>query len=336
GSGFGGYKESGYGREGGKEGLFEYVKYNEKSNKFKDKFGKVTSLESNQDRNEDSSLPMINRTPKLYIGGKQVRPDATYVISIKNPNGRIVGEVGRGNRKDVRNAIDIARKSLSGWSSKSGHNRAQVLYFIAENLDIRRNEFINRLINVVGYSQTQAELEFDTSIEVIFSYASWADKYDGLVHSTLSKHVTLAMNEPMGNMAIICPDEHPLLSFISAIMPSIAMGNVVTVMPSEKYPILATDFYQILETSDLSGGVVNIITGYYDELTVFLASHQDIDSIWFFGSKEGSHQVELESCSNMKRTWVSNGKKINWFDQSRQKQFLRECTQVKNIWIPYG
>ena len=177
-------------------------------------------------------------------------------------------------------------------------------------------------MQVVGYSQAQAEMEFDTSVQVIFSYASWADKYDGLVHSTLSRHVTLAMNEPIGNSINIT---------IVRIF-----GNVITVVPSEKYPLLATDFYQILETSDLPEGVVNIITGYYDELTTFLAEHHDIDSVWYFGGKEGSHQVELESCSNMKRTWVSNGKFIDWFDLSRQRDFLRECTQVKNIWIPYG
>jgi aldehyde dehydrogenase (NAD+) len=181
-----------------------------------------------------------------------------------------------------------------------------------------------------------AELEFDTSVQVIFSYAAFADKYDGLVHSTLSRHVTLAMNEPIGNLALICPDEHPLLSFISIIMPPIAMGNVVTVIPSQKYPLLATDFYQILETSDVPAGVVNIITGYYDELLTHIASHHDIDSIWYFGSKDGSFQVEELSAINMKRTWVNNGKRINWFNLSRSKEFLRESTQVKNIWIPYG
>jgi aldehyde dehydrogenase (NAD+) len=334
GSGFGGYKESGYGREGGKEGLFEYVKRKTSKSKNGNKFSKLAS--QGDVKPSTNHIPQINRTPKLYIGGKQVRPDATYVIHIKNPSGEVVGEVGRGNRKDVRNAVDIARKSLSGWSSKSGHNRAQVLYYIAENLNIRRDEFVDRLKYIVGYSQAQAEIEFDTSVQVIFAYASWADKYDGLVHSTLSRHVTLAMNEPIGNMAVICPNEHPLLSFISSIMPPIAMGNVITVVPSEQYPLLATDFYQILETSDVPGGVVNIITGYYDELITFLASHHDIDSIWYFGSKEGSQQVELESCSNMKRTWVSNGKTVDWFDFTRQRDFLRECTQVKNIWIPYG
>ncbi len=339
GSGFGGYKESGYGREGGLEGLFEYVVRKETKISKKQKKNKShpkTDVDSEVE-NLNEQIPNINRTPKLFIGGKQVRPDAPYRIPIHNPSGDYVGEVGRGNRKDIRNATNIARKTLSGWSSKSGHQRAQILYFIAENLQIRREEFIERLMNVVGYSEEEAIEEFDNSIKVIFAYAGFADKYDGLVHSTLSRHVTLAMNEPIGSLAIICPNDYPLLSFVALIMPAIAMGNVVTVLPSETYPLLATDFYQVLETSDLPGGVINIITGYEKELLPFLSQHFDIDSIWYFRSKEGSAQVELDSATNMKRTWVSNGKqKFEWSDLSVIREFLREATQVKNIWIPYG
>ena len=336
GSGFGGYKESGYGREGGKEGLFEYVVHKEELNGFENEFTKLSVSKPEMVKDPLESMPSINRTPKLYIGGKQVRPDATYSIQITNPSGQIVGEVGRGNRKDIRNAVHIGRNSLAKWNSYSGHQRAQILYYIAENLHQRRDEYVRRLEQVCGYFKEMAELEFDTTIKVIFMYAAFADKYDGLVHSTLSRHVTLAMNEPIGNFALLCPDENPLLSFISIIMPPIAMGNVVTVIPSEKYPLLATDLYQIFETSDLPDGVVNIVTGYHPEIISFLSNHQDIDAIWYFGSKENSFLVEENSATNMKRTWVSNGRKINWFNLTRAREFLRESTQVKNIWIPYG
>ena len=336
GSGFGGYKESGFGREGGKEGLFEYVVHKEENEGFENEFSKIQKINSIPSKQDGQSNPLIDRTPKLYIGGKQVRPDATYSIQILNPAGEFVGEVGRGNRKDIRNAVNVGRSSLSAWVSYSGHNRAQILYYIAENLNQRRNEYVQRLIDVCGYTKEMSELEFDTTIKVIFMYAAYADKYDGLVHSTLTRHVTIAMNEPIGNFGLVCPDENPLLSFISIIMPPIAMGNVVTVIPSEKYPLFATDFYQILETSDLPAGVVNIVTGYHSELLTILASHHDIDAIWYFGSVDNSFMVEENSATNMKRTWVSNGKKINWFNLTRCREFLRECTQVKNIWIPYG
>ena len=339
GSGFGGYKESGYGREGGKEGLFEYVVHKEEKEGFETAFSKLkpsTQKEETDSLALNSSMPSIDRTPKLYIGGKQVRPDATYSIQVLNPAGNVVGEVGRGNRKDIRNAVHVARTSLTKWNSMSGHNRAQILYFIAENLNQRRGEYIKRLMQVCGYSKEMGELEFDTAIKVVFMYAAYADKFDGLVHSTLSRHVTLAMNEPMGNFGLMCPDENPLLSFLSIVLPPIAMGNVVTVIPSEKYPLLATDLYQIFETSDLPAGVINIVTGYHDELIGFLSSHHDIDAIWYFGTKENSFIIEENSAINMKRTWVSNGKLINWFNLTRAREFLRESTQVKNIWIPYG
>ena len=336
GSGFGGYRESGFGREGGKEGLFEYVVHKEEAQGFENEFTKLERRKQEVASESISVMPQINRTPKLYIGGKQVRPDATYSIQVKNPSGQIVGEVGRGNRKDIRNSVHVGRSSIAKWSSYSGHQRAQILYYMAENLNQRRDEYIRRLEQVCGYSKEMGELEFDTTIKVIFMYAAFADKYDGLVHSTLSRHVTLAMNEPIGNMALLCPDENPLLSFMSIVMPPIAMGNVVTVLPSEKYPLFATDLYQIFETSDLPDGVVNIVTGYHAELLPFISSHHDIDSIWYFGSQENSFLVEENSATNMKRTWVSNGKKINWFNLTRAREFLRECTQVKNIWIPYG
>jgi len=146
------------------------------------------------------------------------------------------------------------------------------------------------------------------------------------------------MNEPVGTIAIVCPDEEPLLAMVSLMAPAVAMGNTTVIIPSERYPLLATDFYQILETSDLPGGVVNFVTGSREELSPPLAKHLNVDGMWYFGSGEGSSMVELEAAENMKRTWVSFGKAYDWFsdEQVAGKHVLRHASEVKNIWIPYG
>lgn len=334
-SGFGGYRESGFGREGGREGLYEYVKprSNDKLLSSPPKYKK--SINKNVQLN--NGLTSIDRTAKMYIGGKQSRPDGGYSIDVINSNKKLVGEVSRGNRKDIRNAVEAAHKSGS-WKSKTGHARAQVLYYIAENLTARENEFAQRISDMTGADAATAFAEVEKSIDRIYTYAAIADKYDGRVHHTLSKNVTLAMPEPIGVMGIICPDHSPLLGFISAVIPAITMGNSVVVIPSEKYPLSATDFYQILETSDVPGGTVNIVTGEKEELSAVLSDHDDVDGIWYFGTKEGSTMVELKSAENMKRTWVNYGKYRDWTDDEvgEGDEFLRRASQIKNIWIPYG
>ncbi|MEM7105639.1 MAG: aldehyde dehydrogenase family protein [Bacteroidota bacterium] len=335
-SGFGGYRESGFGREGGKEGLYEYMKL-----RIEDEFRAKPFAEgkdkSKRKSDNNGTLPSIDRTFKLYIGGKQVRPDGGYSISINDTNGQHIAEVSRGNRKDVRNAVEAAHKA-GGWTSKTGHSRAQVLYFLAENLDVRREEFAQRLVQTTGVSNKAAMAEVDASIERICYYAAMADKYDGHVHHTITRNVTLAMPEAIGVIGVCCPEEAPLLGFISTVIPAIAMGNRVIALPSEDYPLSATDLYQVLETSDVPGGVVNIITGKQEELLKTLAEHDDIEGMWYFGSKDGSKLVEHASAENMKRTWVSFGKHRDWNNPAHGmgQEFLRKATIIKNIWVPYG
>jgi aldehyde dehydrogenase (NAD+) len=335
-SGFGGYRESGFGREGGKEGLYEYIKPKYEDNLSEKPIEPLISKAKAPSLNGHLS-PDIDRTTKMYVGGKQARPDGGYSLRIKNRLGVYIGEVSEGNRKDIRNAVEAAHAN-GAWGSMTGHSRAQVLFYIAENLAIRKDEFANRLIQMLNHSKTEALAEVEKSIERIYTYAAYADKYDGLVHSTIQRHVTLAMPEAIGVMGIICPDEAPLLGFISTVMPAIAMGNSVVVIPSETAPFSATDFYQILDTSDVPGGTINIITGKKDELATELAKHFNVDGIWYFGSKEGSQKVEYLSAEGMKRSWVNYGKYRNWMDnvQGEGEVFLRHATQIKNIWIPYG
>jgi aldehyde dehydrogenase (NAD+) len=339
-AGFGGYKESGFGREGGKEGLYEYVKLKSDA-KFSDKPAAVKTKTSEKAAPVIGlpviGLPVIDRTAKLYIGGKQTRPDSGYSLTVKAADGSVLGEVPKGSRKDIRNAVEAAHKA-GGWTSTTAHNRAQVLYYIAENLSARHGEFSDRIAASTGVSLNTAKKEVDQCIDRIYTYAGYADKYDGQVHQTPSRCVTLAMNESIGVMGVVCPNDSALLGFISTVMPAIAMGNRVIVVPSADYPLAVTDFYQILETSDLPGGVVNIITGDQNDLAKTMTEHYNIEAIWYFGDSEGSKMVELGSADSMKRTWVSYGKYRDWsdVDQGEGSEFLRQATNIKNIWVPYG
>ena len=338
--GFGGYRESGFGREGGKEGLYEYIQ---------PAWKEAPKLSARQNIVEDSSawpvdgpgtngyIPPIDRTPKLFIGGKQVRPDSGYSSPVYGTDGRLLGEVGDGNRKDIRNAVEVAHKAES-WGTNSAHNRAQILYYIAENLAVREREFVQRIIQQTGRSYAGAVREVQVALSRLFSYAAWSDKFEGSIHRPPLRGVTLAMREPVGVIGLACPDDYPLLGFVSLVAPAIAMGNTVIALPSPRAPLSATDFYQVLETSDVPAGVVNIVTGKREALGKVLAEHDDVDAMWYFGSAEGSQQVELASAGNMKRTWVNHGHERDWLDvmQGEGEEFLREATQVKNVWIPYG
>ncbi len=218
-SGFGGYRESGFGREGGSEGLREYVKWADgraigrsggravagSKTRARRKSVRAASVATPaaSDRPTDR-LPAIDRTPKLYIGGKQARPDSGYSLPVLGADGRRIGEVGHGNRKDIRNAVEAARKAMS-WAHATAHNRAQVLYYLAENLAARAGEFTGRLAELGGDASVAAA-EVGQSIERIYTYAAWADKYDGRVHHTPFRNVTLAMPEPIGVLGVVCPD----------------------------------------------------------------------------------------------------------------------------------
>jgi aldehyde dehydrogenase (NAD+) len=330
-AGFGGYKESGFGREGGREGMYEYLVPSWEAALKPVAEAKTAPLSALPPEGVETSG--IDRTAKLYIGGKQARPDAGYSYSVYGSKGKSIGQAGLGNRKDIRNAVEAAAKA-SGWSSATAHNRAQVLYYIAENLSARAEEFTARLRSM-GQSARDAKVEVEASLARIFWYAAQADKYDGRVHATKSRHVTLAMNEPWGVMGVVCPDEMPLLGFISLVMPVIAMGNRVVAVPSSRAPLAATDLYQVFDTSDVPGGVVNIVTGERDELAKTLAEHDEVAALWYFGP--GVKAVEVASAGNLKATWAS-AKPRDWLSrtQGQGSEYLRRAVQVKNIWVPYG
>ncbi|MCX7552830.1 aldehyde dehydrogenase family protein [Marinicella sp. S1101] len=322
-AGFGGVKESGFGREGGKEGLYEYLQdktANSKKMTTKAKTkAKLTPVEG------------MDKTPKMYIGGKQTRPDGGYTYPVHDHRGDIITHVGLGNRKDIRNAVEAAASSKA-WSQMNAYQRQQVMYFMAENLSYRAAEFSARL-QAFGHSKKQAELEVESSIQRINYYAAWCDKYDGQVHGVPMRGVAMAMHEPIGVIGIQCPDDAPLLSFISLLAPAMAMGNRVVMTASETYPLPALDFYQVLNTSDVPAGTVNIISGEQAELVKPLAGHMNVDAVWHFGDL--AETVEHESATNLKRTWTETTVR-DWMKQGQGQNFLRQATQVKNIWTPYG
>ncbi len=332
-SGFGGYRESGFGREGGKEGLYEYVKRKPAPVAKTQALARISSQKAAESRaSARVSLPNIDRTAKMFIAGKQARPDGGLSINITSPDRKLIGEVGAGNRKDIRNAVEAARAAANGWAKATGHNRAQVIYFLAENLAARAGEFAARITLQTGASSAVAHAEVEASIEKLFEAAAWADKYDGRIHGVPQRNVTLAMNEPMGVLAILMPDDRPLLALVALMAPALAMGNVLVIVPSPKYPLTATDLYQVLETSDVPAGTVNIVTGQRDELAKTLSEHDDVDAIWYAGSTEGQTAVQKASAANMKRTWAMGAGGV----LPDVDDVLREATQVKNIWVPYG
>jgi aldehyde dehydrogenase (NAD+) len=332
--GFGGYRESGFGREGGKEGMYAYLKpsFERKLKAAKPQAMPKIKLDSNV-----VGIPGVDRTAKHYIGGKQARPDGGNSIEVADHQGHLAGIVGEGNYKDIRNAVEAASKA-KGWASTSHHNRAQILYYIAENLGYRAQEFADRIRQLSGASKDAAMDEVNAAIERLFTYAAWADKYDGRAHTPPMRGIALAMNEPIGVLGIACPDESPFLAMISLLAPALAMGNRVVLLPSERYPLLTTDFYQILETSDVPAGVVNIVTAHKDTLAMTLAKHDNVDALWYFGSNDTCTAIETEAAWNMKRTWVSYGKAYDWHNRkhSAGEYVLRKACEVKNIWIPWG
>ena len=315
--------------------MFAYLKPT-----FAKKLSALTSTAAASDPVPAAAAPAgagLDRTPKMYIGGKQSRPDSGYSRPVYAADGTLAGEVGDGNRKDIREAVEAARKA-EAWSKATAHNRAQVIYYIAENLEARATEFRDRIALMTGETKRSAAKEVAASVNRLFTYGAWADKHDGRVHATPLRNVTVAMNEPIGVMAVVCPDAHPLLGFVSLAMAAFAMGNRVVAIPSAAHPLAATDLYQVLDTSDVPGGSLNIVTGDTATLATVLAQHDSVDAMWDFGSPDGGTAVERASSGNMKQTWVSHGRARNWFDaeQGEGDEFLRKSTQVKNIWVPYG
>ena len=322
---FGGLRESGFGREGGPEGLTAYTRDSRKPKALKPiaPFG-----------GDEAEPQPVDRTAKLYIGGKQARPDGGYARAVNDKRGKLIGQAPLANRKDIRNAVEAAR-GAAAWSSASAHNRAQVIYYIGENLSARAEEFAATIDRMTG-ARTGAK-EVEKSVERLFTYAAWADKFDGRIANVPLRGAALAMRAPCGVIGGFCPDAFPLLGLVSLMAPAIAMGNRAILVASEPFPLAATEFYQVLETSDVPGGVVNILTGSHAELAPTMASHMDIEAVWSFSGADLSAEIERGAAGNLKRAWVNYAQDRDWMGADGEgRAFLEAATEVKTVWIPWG
>ncbi|WP_333828161.1 aldehyde dehydrogenase family protein [Pararhodobacter sp.] len=310
---FGGMRESGFGREGAREGMLAYLRDPAPGGKARATLPAPVALPG------EGGGAGIDRTHKLYIGGAQKRPDGGYSYSAQG------SQIPLGGRKDIRNAVEAAHKA-AGWGKATGHNRAQVLYFLAENMAARQADL----------AALSSKAEAEGAVARAFYWAAWADKYDGKVHATQSAHLTLALKEPFGVMGLICPEEAPLLGFISTLLPAIAMGNRVVAVPSQGAPRAALEMVQVLDTSDIPGGVVNIVTGPRHDLARTMAQHDDVAALWVFADAETCAMTGRESAGNLKPVWAENSAR-NWAGTEGQaRDFLRRAVQVKTVWVPYG
>ena len=325
--GFGGFKESGFGREGGSEGMRAYTKINLPVVRGSKKTNNKIKI----------SLPMIDRTPKLYIGGKQKRPDGGYSFPLNAVNNSFICDIAQANRKDVRDSVEIAAKSFA--KQLSNFNRSQILFYLAENLQQREKTFVDLLVALRGSSPVNASKEFSQSCERLFYYAAMADKFEGNVHNPPMRGLTLAMKEPLGVMTSILSDDSPLLNLVTVMGPVFSTGNTNIIVPGQKTSLIATELYQVLDTSDVPGGYVNILTAKENELNKTLSQHENIEGIWYFGADSAQRsEIVKNTTSNIKRYWCPEEKHLDWTNASEEflNEFLYQSTQVKNIWIPYG
>jgi aldehyde dehydrogenase (NAD+) len=268
----------------------------------------------------------IDRTAKLFIGGKQARPDGGYSQAIFGPKGQLLGHAPIANRKDIRNAVQA--QLACGWGKTTGHLRAQILYYIAENLAAQSSRFAERLDAMTGFD-TGAE-EVRAAVDVLFTYAAWADKFEGRAKSVPMRAVALAMREPVGAIAALCPDQHPLLGLVTPMAAALSTGNSITLCASAPFPLVGTDFSHILEASDVPAGVVNILTGPQADLAPLIWAR-----IWgwtlcgVYQGQSSPKRCKHSASSNVKRVWQGAA-------QDDHDSWLDAGTEIKTIWIPYG
>lgn len=280
----------------------------------------------------------INKTYKLYIGGKFPRSESGRYYAVNNRKGEMIADVCLASRKDFRNAVVAARKAQDPWANTSALNKGQVLYRVAEMLEGRKEQFISELISQ-GESAKSAKEEVEASIDRLVYYAGWSDKYQQVfssVNPIVSSHFNFSVLEPVGVVSIIAPENKSLLSLITLIAPAIVGGNAVIILASESKPLAAISFAEVLNSSDVPGGVVNIITGNKSELYTHMASHMDVNSIIYCGDDEKLIKSISELASgNIKRTVFYRKNDLN--SKFYESPYIIENTQeVKTTWHPTG
>ncbi len=275
----------------------------------------------------------VKKTYKLYIDGKFPRTESGRVYALKDGSGKLIANVCRGSRKDLRDSIVSNRKAQEGWAKRSAYNKAQILYRIAETLEGRSAQFIDTLVQQ-GDSIANAKKEVDAAIDLLVYYAGWSDKYIQVfsaVNPVESSHFNFSYPEPMGVVSVIAPMKQGLLGPVSLMAPMIVGGNVCTLIASEKYPLTAVDFGEVLNASDVPGGVVNILTGYLKELIGHASSHMDINAIVYSDlNAEQKKLVQTNAALNVKRV-------IDFSKEELQSPYrILAAQETKTTWHPIG
>jgi acyl-CoA reductase-like NAD-dependent aldehyde dehydrogenase len=279
-------------------------------------------------------LPIL-KTYKIYIGGAFPRTESGRYYDLKNKKNEVIANVCLSSRKDFRNAVVAARAAFSGWSGKTAFNRGQILYRIAEMLEGRKAQFIDELIQQ-GVTKINAELEVTQSVDRLVHYAGWCDKYIQLfssVNPVASSHFNFSVPEPTGVVSVIASEKQSLLGLVSVIAPIICGGNTCVVLASENLPLCAITFAEVLATSDLPGGVVNILTGTSTELYAHFSNHMDVNAVIYCRDNKEELKTIFENASlNVKRAFNWNK---DWSKQETENPYLiLDAQEIKTTWHP--
>ena len=282
----------------------------------------------------------VLKTYKTYIGGNFPRTESGRYYKVYDGDDNILANACQCSRKDVRDAVVEARSAIEGWNGRSAYNRGQIIYRIAEMLETRKAQFVDEL-ETIGYKSKAAEAEVNAAIDRLIYYAGWADKYQqifGTINPVASSHFNFSMPEPMGVVNIWAPEESPLLGLVSVIAPVIVGGNTCNILASEKYPLSAVSFAEVLNSSDVPGGVVNILTGYRDELLEHMTTHKDVNAFFYTDTsvdQEQRKQIDENATTNLKR--VTRRPIDDWHeDEAKSPYFITDFQETKTTWHPVG
>ncbi|MDZ7807141.1 MAG: aldehyde dehydrogenase family protein [Gracilimonas sp.] len=281
----------------------------------------------------------VKKTYKMYVGGDFPRSESGRTYKALDADGNLLANACQGSRKDFRDAVKIARSAFSGWSGRNAYNRGQILYRIAEMLEDRRDQFMKEL-GPIGFKTAEAEADINASIDRLIYYAGWTDKYQqvfGSINPVASSHFNFSMLEPTGVVSAFAPEKSPLLGLVSVIAPIIAGGNTCVILASEEFPLPAISFAEVLNSSDVPGGVVNILTGSREELAEHFSSHMDVNAICYTDElpKEMKKLIDENASLNVKRVVKKLVK--DWYNkEAHSPYFVTDFQEVKTTWHPVG
>ncbi len=282
-------------------------------------------------------IPVL-KTYKLYIGGAFPRSESGRYFILEDKSGKPFANICLASRKDFRNAVVAARKAQQGWASKSAYNHGQILYRLAEMLEGRKEQFVHELMTT-GSSKSKAEDEVNAAIDRFIYYAGWSDKYQqifGTINPVASAHFNFSVPEPTGVVSAITPDSYPLISLVTMISAVIVGGNTLVVLISESNPLTGISLAEVIQTSDVPPGVVNILTGKKEELVSHFSSHMDINSIWYANEDDSYRKIIQENAAlNVKRVRFISYK--DWLKEDAENPYLiQEFEEIKTTWHPVG